>query len=54
MVQTDEKAPTPVRSVTTAFPDPSESNVFWIQSLIHELGHDVTAESFRPYLRGQA
>lgn len=54
LVQTDEKAPTPVWNVATAFPDPSESNVFWIQSLVHELGHDVTAESFQPYLRGHA
>ncbi len=46
-----EDTPTPRFDVTSAYPDPTASNVFWIQPLIHELGNSVTGNDFLPYLR---
>ena len=38
----------------TAYPDPTETGVFWIQLLIRELHEtgNVSAGEFAPYLRG--
>ncbi len=44
--------------IKTAFPDPADSSVFWIQPLIHttalqaeNVGDALTPESFRPFFR---
>ena len=49
----DSRSPVPTGATLPAFPDPIESNVFWIQPLIHALGDGVTAADFEPYLRGR-
>lgn len=51
-IATDEKTPTPRYMVTSAYPDPTESNVFWIQSLINDLGDSVKPDDFLRYLHG--
>ncbi len=45
------QAPTPGHFETT-FPDPTEANVFWIQSLILDLGQDAPFKRFERYLHG--
>ena len=47
----EEGTPTPQFDVTSAYPDPTASNVFWIQPLILELGNTATGNDFLPYLR---
>ena len=44
--------PTPsVETVTeSTYPDPTETNVFWIQSLIISLSSEVSPQHFEPYL----
>ncbi|WP_295442174.1 hypothetical protein [uncultured Thiodictyon sp.] len=42
LISTDESTPTPSYSSRSAFPDPTESNVFWIQPLILRLGNSAT------------
>ena len=37
----------------STYPDPTDTNVFWIQPLILSLGTEVTAEQFKPYLHGR-
>ena len=49
----DESSPTPQYLVESTFPDPSEANVFWIQSLIVTMGTEVGPEQFEPYLYRQ-
>lgn len=51
LIQSDPKTPTPAWIVGSAFPDPYDSNVLWIQRLIHELGPEIVSETFLPYLR---
>ena len=50
----DEAAATRPRGFSSNFPDPTEANVFWIQSLILELDDEVTSQQFKPYLFGGA
>ena len=38
----------------SAYPDPAEANVFWIQSLILHLGSEISPNSFECYLHGVA
>ena len=38
----------------STYPDPTETNVFWIQSLILHLGNEVDPGSFERYLHGVA
>lgn len=52
-VEADESTATPERFRSeSVFPDPGESNLFWIQPLILKLGDDVFPAEFVPYLRG--
>ena len=37
----------------STYPDPTDTNVFWIQPLILQLGTEVPAEQFKPYLHGR-
>ena len=37
----------------STYPDPTDTNVFWVQPLILSLGTEVTAEQFKPYLHGR-
>ena len=46
----EDSAPIPSTEMVSTFPDPTETNVFWIQSLILSLGTEVNAEQFRRYL----
>ena len=46
--------PTPGDERESTYPDPTGTDVFWIQPLILELGTEVTPEQFRPYLHGRA
>ena len=43
--------PTPEEFEST-FPDPTQANVFWIQSLILHLGQTVSSDRFERYLHG--
>ncbi len=52
-IETDESTPTPQYKISSAYPDPTESNIFWIQPLIHKLGDEVKPEDFLRYLRGK-
>ena len=45
------EGPTPTEFEST-FPDPTEANVFWIQSLILHLGQTVPLDRFERYLHG--
>ena len=47
-----ERTATPQVTTENTHPDPTESNVFWIQPLILALGTEVTASQFRRYLHG--
>ena len=47
-----ESTPTPQREIRTTYPDPTEARVFWIQSLILDLGSEVTSGQFERYLHG--
>ena len=53
-ISEEGRGPTPGDEHESTYPDPTETNVFWIQSLILELGTEVTPEQFRPYLHGRA
>ena len=46
--------PTPGDKRESTYPDPTETDVFWIQSLILELGTEITPKQFEPYLHGRA
>ena len=48
-----DEAPTPSTEIKSTYPDPTETNVFWIQSLILSLGSEVTSKQFEPYLHGK-
>jgi hypothetical protein len=48
-ITSDETAPTPEWEVTESFPDPDERNVFWAQTLVHDLGQ-VDETELRPFL----
>jgi hypothetical protein len=52
LITTDESTPTPGYNLASAFPDPSESNVFWIQRLVHEIGDAIKPDRFERYLHG--
>lgn len=52
VIKTDETTTTPEYDMTSAYPDPTGSNVFWVQPLIHELGKDARIEDFARYLHG--
>ena len=49
---TDPKAPTQQGELATTYPDPTDSNVFWIQPLILHLGTEVDPTQFQLYLHG--
>lgn len=49
----DEMTPTPEMKRESAYPDPTEPSVFWIQPMINSLDTEVTAEQFAPYLHGR-
>ena len=40
--------------IESAYPDPTEANVFWMQSLILHIGNEVDPRSFERYLHGVA
>ena len=46
----EDTTPIPSTEMVSTFPDPTETNVFWVQSLILSLGTEVDAEQFRRYL----
>ncbi len=46
----DPTAPVASPVYQTAFPDPAESNVFWIQPMIMSLGDTVDPLEFKPFL----
>lgn len=48
----DNKSPTPSNSTETTYPDPRETDIFWIQPMILRLGTEVTKKQFEPYLHG--
>ncbi len=52
VVDADEKAPVPQSSLTSAYPDPTDTNVFWIQPLVLKLGREVVPNEFVRYLHG--
>lgn len=43
----------PLTGSASTYPDPTDTNVFWVQPLILSLGTEVTAEQFKPYLHGR-
>ena len=45
--------PTPGDERESTYPDPTGTDVFWIQPLILELGTEVTPEQFERYLHGR-
>ena len=47
-----ENEPVPPQDVTSTYPDPTEGDVFWIQSLILELGTEVSPNEFEKYFYG--
>ena len=49
----EDKTATPMTERESTFPDPTEIDVFWIQSLILSLGTEITPEQFAPYLYGR-
>ena len=53
IVTTDEqeKEAVPRDILESRYPDPGQSNVFWVQSLIHDIGDEVGWQHFLPYLR---
>ena len=48
-----DTAPKPPTENESTYPDPTDTNVFWIQPLILRLGTEVTADQFKPYLHGR-
>lgn len=44
----------PSATTQSTYPDPTQSDVFWIQTLILTLGTEVSPEQFEPYLHGRA
>ena len=48
-----DTAQEPSPTIESTYPDPTDTNVFWIQPLILSLGTEVTAEQFKPYLHGR-
>ena len=51
-VDTDEKAPVRRSSLKSTYPDPTDTNVFWIQPLFLKLGSEVDQGEFVHYLHG--
>ena len=47
-----ETTEAPPENFETTFPDPTDANVFWIQSLVLNLDPTTTLEQFEPYLHG--
>lgn len=45
--------PTRVTTTESTYPDPTDPHVFWIQSLILNLGSEITAQQFGPYIYGR-
>ena len=52
-ISEEGRGPIPVSESESTYPDPTATDVFWVQSLILELGTEVTPEQFRPYLHGR-
>lgn len=52
----DQRTPTKIESaeqvVESAFPDPTEASVFWIQPLVRHIGSDIDPQRFERYLHG--
>ena len=51
-IDTDEKAPVPQSSLESTYPDPTDTNVFWIQPLVLKIGSEVDPGEFVHYLHG--
>ena len=51
-VDTNEKEPVKQVSMESTYPDPANTNVFWIQSLILKLSDEVAPNDFVHYLHG--
>ena len=49
----DDKTATPSAESESTYPDPTETGVFWIQSLILRLGSEIPPQDFAPYLYGR-
>ena len=47
-----DEAPTPSSDIESVFPDPTETDIFWMQPMILSLGSEVTSVDFEPYLHG--
>ena len=54
VVDADEKAPVPQSSLKSAYPDPTDTNVFWIQSLVLKLDSEVDPDEFVHHLHGDS
>lgn len=50
--ESDEGTSPALYTLTSGHPDPTESNVFWMQPLVVELGDSVRGDDFAPYLKG--
>ena len=51
-VDTNEKEPVKQGAMEGTYPDPANTNVFWIQSLILKLSDEVSPNEFVHYLHG--
>ena len=49
---TPEPTDPAIEEFESTFPDPTEANVFWIQSLVLHLGRAATPDRFERYLHG--
>ena len=49
----DEES-TPSSDIKSTYPDPTETDIFWIQPLILKLASEVTSADFERYLHGRA
>ena len=51
-VPKEDATPTPDKRAESTFPDPRNSNLFWVQLLVLQLGREVTHDQFKRYLHG--
>lgn len=51
-VRKEDATPTPVKRAESTFPDPRDSNLFWVQLLVLQLDREVTHDQFKRYLHG--
>ena len=51
-IVTSDDVSTPSSDIESTYPDPTGTNIFWIQPLILKLGSEVTSANFERYLHG--